>query len=186
MNNRVLPTLALIGMGILLVLFIGIILTDMGSGNLPAQRQIALQETRDAAQATAIIQQTAVAEAVATAQFVEAENIKYFEPEPDIEGLQITDSGLRYEVVREADGVIPDENDIVEVDYRGLFVNGQEFDSSYARGETARFPLNGVIPGWTEGLQLMSVGSEFRFYIPPELAYGAAGSGPIPGNTPSF
>jgi FKBP-type peptidyl-prolyl cis-trans isomerase len=91
-----------------------------------------------------------------------------------------TDSGLQYEVISEGSGAKPGATDMVRVDYEGTFTNGSSFDSSYARGQPAEFPLNGVIPGWTEGLQLMNVGSKYKFYIPSKLAYGAQGGGPIP------
>ncbi len=94
-----------------------------------------------------------------------------------------TASGLQYEVVTEgpADGFQPKASDLVDVHYVGTLIDGVEFDSSRARGEPARFPLNQVIPGWTEGVQLMSEGDKFRFFIPPALAYGAEGTpgGPI-------
>jgi FKBP-type peptidyl-prolyl cis-trans isomerase len=95
------------------------------------------------------------------------------------EGVQITDSGLQYKVIEMGDGAKPTATDKVKVHYRGTLLNGEEFDSSYARGEPISFQLNQVIAGWTEGVQLMSVGSKFMFYIPPGLAYGPAGGGPI-------
>jgi FKBP-type peptidyl-prolyl cis-trans isomerase len=88
------------------------------------------------------------------------------------DGILSTESGLQYEVLREADGAKPGAKDMVEVHYKGTFIDGTEFDSSYSRGMPASFPLDRVIRGWTEGLQLMSVGSSFRFFIPPDLAYG--------------
>ena len=101
------------------------------------------------------------------------------------EGVQTTDSGLQYEVLKEGDGVSPSETDMVEVHYEGTLVNGEVFDSSYERGEPTSFPLNRVIPGWTEGLQLMKEGAKYRFVIPSELAYGdrELGDGQIPPNS---
>ena len=95
------------------------------------------------------------------------------------EGVQITDSGLQYKVIDMGDGPKPAATDKVQVHYRGTLLNGDEFDSSYARGEPISFQLNQVIPGWTEGVQLMPVGSKFMFYIPPNLGYGPSGGGPI-------
>lgn len=99
------------------------------------------------------------------------------------DGVKTTESGLQYQVLNEgaADGKSPQATDTVEVHYQGTLLNGTEFDSSYARGETIEFPLNRVIPGWTEGVQLMSEGDKFRFFIPPNLAYGEGGTpgGPI-------
>jgi len=93
------------------------------------------------------------------------------------EGVTETESGLQYEVITAAEGPKPAATDRVSVHYKGTLLDGTEFDSSYSRGEPAEFPLNGVIPGWTEGLQLMSVGSKYRFVIPSKLAYGERGAG---------
>ena len=102
----------------------------------------------------------------------------YLDENAKREGVQVTDSGLQYEVVADADGEKPGIDDTVKVHYVGTLEDGTEFDSSVARGEPAEFPLKGVIPGWTEGLQLMPVGSKYRFVIPSELAYGDRGAGP--------
>ena len=93
-------------------------------------------------------------------------------------GVQVTTSGLQYKVLKTAEGAKPKGDDIVEVHYRGTLVDGTEFDSSISRGQPASFGLNRVIKGWTEGLQLMSVGSKYQFVIPSELAYGPNGSAP--------
>ena len=93
------------------------------------------------------------------------------------EGVKVTKSGLQYEVVTQGDGAKPKETDKVKVHYQGTLINGEEFDSSYSRGQPIIFPLNGVIKGWTEGVALMPVGSKYKFYIPSELAYGERGAG---------
>ena len=104
------------------------------------------------------------------------------------EGVTTTESGLQYEVITAAEGAKPTADDTVSVHYVGTLLDGTEFDSSIARGEPASFPLKGVIPGWTEGLQLMNVGSKFRFVIPSDLAYGDRGAGQAigPGETLIF
>ena len=88
-----------------------------------------------------------------------------------------TESGLQYMVLKEGKGAKPGPTDEVTVHYTGRLINGTVFDSSVERGEPATFPLNKVIPGWTEGLQLMSEGSKYRLFIPSELAYGEKGAG---------
>ncbi len=93
-------------------------------------------------------------------------------------GVITLPSGLQYKIVKQGTGPKPKATDVVEVHYKGTLIDGTEFDSSYGRGETATFPLNGVIKGWTEGLQHISEGSKVIFYIPQELAYGAT---PRPG-----
>ena len=91
-----------------------------------------------------------------------------------------TASGLQYKVMIAAEGNKPSASDTVEVHYRGTLTNGEEFDSSYKRGKTATFPLNRVIKGWTEGVQLMSPGAKYQFTVPYHLAYGERGSRSIP------
>ncbi|MCR5050255.1 MAG: FKBP-type peptidyl-prolyl cis-trans isomerase [Paludibacteraceae bacterium] len=92
-------------------------------------------------------------------------------------GVQTTASGLQYEVLEATLGQKPKATDKVKVHYEGTLIDGTVFDSSYKRGEAISFPLNGVIKGWTEGLQLMSVGSKYKFFIPYQLAYGERGAG---------
>jgi FKBP-type peptidyl-prolyl cis-trans isomerase len=92
-------------------------------------------------------------------------------------GISTTASGLQYEVLKEGAGATPKATDTVTVHYRGTLLSGTEFDSSYARGEPVTFPVTGVIPGWTEALQLMKVGGKYRLAIPSPLAYGEQGAG---------
>jgi FKBP-type peptidyl-prolyl cis-trans isomerase FklB len=92
-------------------------------------------------------------------------------------GVITTASGLQYQVFSEGAGAMPKATDPVTVHYKGTTIDGKEFDSSYSRGAPATFPLNHVIAGWTEGLQLMKEGSKYRFYIPSKLAYGERGAG---------
>jgi FKBP-type peptidyl-prolyl cis-trans isomerase len=92
-------------------------------------------------------------------------------------GVQVTKTGLQYRVLREGNGKSPGPTDEVEVHYKGILVDGRQFDSSYDRGSPARFPLNRVIPGWTEGLQLMKEGAKYEFVIPSSLGYGTMGAG---------
>jgi FKBP-type peptidyl-prolyl cis-trans isomerase len=97
------------------------------------------------------------------------------------EGVKTTPSGLQYKVITEGTGKSPKATDTVEVHYRGTTIDGKEFDSSYKRGQTISFPLNGVIPGWTEGVQLMKEGGKYEFFIPSNLAYGRSGAGGVIG-----
>ncbi len=92
-------------------------------------------------------------------------------------GVKTTASGLQYKVIQEGSGPMPKESDVVVTHYRGRLLDGKEFDSSYKRNEPATFPVNGVIKGWTEALQLMKVGSKYELYIPASLAYGERGAG---------
>jgi FKBP-type peptidyl-prolyl cis-trans isomerase len=95
-------------------------------------------------------------------------------------GVTTTASGLQYEVLKQGSGAKPAATDTVKVHYEGKLLDGSVFDSSIQRGEPVSFPLNRVIAGWTEGVQLMPVGSKFKFTIPAALAYGDQGAGPIP------
>jgi FKBP-type peptidyl-prolyl cis-trans isomerase len=107
-----------------------------------------------------------------------AAGIEFLEKNKSAEGVKVTASGLQYKVVKAGSGEHPKATDTVTVNYEGTLLDGTVFDSSYQRGEPATFPLNRVIKGWTEGLQLMDVGSTYMLYIPSELAYG---SSPPPG-----
>ena len=94
------------------------------------------------------------------------------------DGVTTTDSGLQYEVIEAGGGETPTATDTVTVHYKGTLIDGTEFDSSHKRGEPATFPLNRVVKGWTEGVQLMQVGATYRFVLPPDLGYGEAGAPP--------
>jgi FKBP-type peptidyl-prolyl cis-trans isomerase FkpA len=106
---------------------------------------------------------------------------KFLQENAAKEGVVTTPSGLQYKIVREGEGRRPSASDTVVVHYRGTLIDGTEFDSSYKRGEPIEFPLNRVIAGWTEGVQLMQEGAEFRFFIPSKLAYGSRGAGRVIG-----
>ncbi len=100
---------------------------------------------------------------------------------PTKDALKVTNTGLAHEVVKEGTGKSPKATDTVTVHYAGWLTNGTAFDSSYKRGETTSFPLNRVIAGWTEGLQLMKEGGTSKFIIPADLGYGARGAPPVIG-----
>ncbi|MBQ8114856.1 MAG: FKBP-type peptidyl-prolyl cis-trans isomerase [Prevotella sp.] len=124
-------------------------------------------------------QQRARAAELGKAQKAEGE--KYLEENAKKDGVITTPSGLQYKVLKEGNGKSPKATDSVVCHYEGFLINGTLFDSSVQRGTPATFPLNGVIKGWTEGLQLMKEGGKYRFFIPYHLAYGEAGSaGAIP------
>jgi FKBP-type peptidyl-prolyl cis-trans isomerase FklB len=97
------------------------------------------------------------------------------------EGVQTTKSGLQYKVLKDGTGKSPTKADTVTAHYKGTLIDGTPFDSSYTRGEPLKIPVGGVIPGWTEALQLMKVGSKWILYVPSDLAYGPAGSPPVIG-----
>lgn len=106
-----------------------------------------------------------------------AEGEKFLAENAKREGVKVTPSGLQYEILEPSLGQKPKATDTVRVHYEGTLIDGTVFDSSYRRGESITFPLNGVIAGWTEGLQLMSIGSKYKFFIPYQLAYGERGAG---------
>jgi len=105
------------------------------------------------------------------------ESEKFLEENGKKEGIKTTASGLQYKVLKEGDGIAPGPEDFVTVNYRGTFTDGQEFDSSYAKGEPIRVQVDGVIKGWTEALPMMKAGSKWQLFVPPDLAYGRRGSG---------
>jgi len=106
-----------------------------------------------------------------------ADGEKFLAENAKREGVKTTASGLQYEILEPSLGQKPKATDTVRVHYEGTLIDGTVFDSSYKRGESITFPLNGVIKGWTEGLQLMSIGSKYKFFIPYQLAYGERGAG---------
>lgn len=115
-----------------------------------------------------------------------AEGEAFLTKNKQAKGVVTTKSGLQYQVVKEGKGASPKASDEVTVHYRGVFVDGREFDSSYGKdgkGEPVSFPVNGVIPGWTEALQLMSPGAKYKLFIPASLAYGEEGNEAIPPNS---
>ena len=107
-----------------------------------------------------------------------AEGTKFLEENKKKEGVKTTASGLQYKVIKEGTGDQPKATDTVTVNYRGTLIGGKEFDSTYTRGQPATFPLNGVIKGWTEGLQLMKKGAKYQLFVPSDLGYGQRAVGP--------
>ena len=126
-------------------------------------------------------EQQQVSEAAGADNLVEGQ--KFLTENKIKEGVQTTESGLQYKVLTMGEGAKPVASNTVKVHYRGTLLDGTEFDSSYARNEPISFGLDRVIAGWTEGVQLMPIGSKFIFYIAPDLAYGPGGGGPIPPNS---
>lgn len=140
-----------------------------------AEIQTALQAFSEAVNTEMTERRSAEAEANA------AEGEAFLAENSQREGVMTTESGLQYEVIQEGDGASPGPEDQVTIHYRGTLIDGTQFDSSYDRGEPATFGVTGVIPGFSEGLQLMTVGSQYKFYIPGPLAYGPQGSGNVIG-----
>lgn len=121
------------------------------------------------------------AQAAENGKVAREEGEKFLAENAKKDGVQVTESGLQYSVIKEGTGKSPKATDTVVCHYEGFLTNGTVFDSSLQRGEPAAFPLNAVIAGWTEGLQLMKEGGKTRFFIPYNLAYGEAGAaGAIP------
>jgi len=117
-----------------------------------------------------------------------AKGVKFLEENKQAQGVVTLPSGLQYKVLEQGDGPLPKDTDTVECHYKGSLIDGTIFDSSYQRGKPATFQVSGVIQGWIEALQMMKVGSKWMLYIPPDLAYGDRGAGPVikPGSTLVF
>ena len=152
-------------------------LTDGRSGAdaklAPEQMQAALASLEQSINARRAKEQAAAAETAAAA------GTAYLADNAQREGVTTTASGLQYKVIKPGTGRSPTVSDSVTVHYRGTLVDGKQFDSSYDRGEPATFPVNGVIAGWTEALQLMKEGDKWKLTIPPQLAYGERGAGKL-------
>ncbi len=133
------------------------------------------EKTLEAFQKEMMEKQVAASKEAATKN--QAEGEKFLAENKKKEGVKTTASGLQYKVVKEGTGPTPKETDTVVTNYRGTTIDGTEFDSSYKRNEPATFPVNRVIKGWTEALQLMKVGSKYQLFIPAALAYGERGAG---------
>ena len=149
--------------------------TALLRGNQPEMSQEDYQQTMQKFQAT--MDEKANVEAQKAASENSEKGKAYLAENAKKDGVKVTASGLQYEVIKEGTGKKPAATDTVSVHYEGTLINGQVFDSSIRRGQPVEFPLNRVIPGWTEGVQLMSVGSKYRFVIPSNLAYGEHGAG---------
>ncbi len=148
---------------------------DGMSGGKPLMTDEESKETMATFQKEMMAKQAAVKKA--SGEKNAAEGKKFLEANKSKEGVKTTASGLQYKVVKEGSGPSPKETETVKVNYKGTTIDGTEFDSSYKRGQPAEFPVNRVIKGWTEALQLMKVGSKYQLFVPAELAYGERGAG---------
>jgi FKBP-type peptidyl-prolyl cis-trans isomerase FklB len=145
------------------------------SGNSPAMTKEEMQQALMDLQKEMVAKQTERMKVLAEKNKKEGD--AFLAENKSKEGVKTLPSGLQYKVVTEGTGPKPKPTDTVTVNYRGTLVDGTEFDSSYKRGQPATFPVNGVIPGWTEALQLMPTGSKWQLFIPANLAYGERGAG---------
>lgn len=157
----------------------GVGLTDSLEGKEARMTQEEISAEMEAFQEKAQAERAAAQEALGKANLEAA--TKFLAENAAKAGVVTTASGLQYEILTEGKGPKPTADDTVEVHYRGTLVDGTEFDSSYSRGETVTFGVGQVIPGWTEALQLMPVGSKWKLAIPADLAYGAGGAGNVIG-----
>ena len=144
-----------------------------GSKSLMTEKEI--QETMAAFQKEMNAKQTERIKALAEKNKKDGE--AFLAENKKKEGVKTTANGMQYKIIKAGNGAKPKATDTVTVNYRGTLIDGTEFDSSYKRGEPTIFPLNGIIPGWLEALQLMPVGSKWQLFLPPALAYGERGSG---------
>ncbi|MGC8990118.1 MAG: FKBP-type peptidyl-prolyl cis-trans isomerase [Verrucomicrobiia bacterium] len=147
------------------------IMEGVKEGYDPSKARLSESEARDVIMTTQREARTRLAEKN------KKEGEKFLEENKKKEGVVTLPSGLQYKIIAEGSGESPKSNDMVTVNYRGTLIDGTEFDSSYKRGQPAKFGVNGVIKGWSEALQLMKPGAKWQLFIPPELAYGERGSG---------
>ena len=152
---------------------------DGMAGSDPALPQEELQTALQALNAT--VQEEETARRAAAAETNSAEGEAFLAENATEDGVTVTESGLQYEILREGDGATPGETERVTIHYKGTLIDGTQFDSSYDGGTPATFGVNGVIPGFSEGLKLMNVGSQYRFTIPSDIGYGPNGSGQVIG-----
>lgn len=144
---------------------------DVSNGAKPQLSQADIQATLQR------IQQERAVEAQKAAESNRAEGESFLADNAKKPKIKTLESGLQYKVVKAGTGAMPKATDTVEVHYRGTLINGAEFDSSFSRGEPATFPVNGVIKGWQEALQLMKEGAKWQIFVPSDLAYGSRGAG---------
>lgn len=164
---------------------IGRQLADMGANDIVTEDLAAAMKDVltgaelkiDEAEAQALVQEYLQKKGEEKVKAVKAEGENFLAENAKKEGVVTLPSGLQYQVLKEGNGKSPKATDQVKCHYEGTLINGKIFDSSYRRNEPATFPLNGVIAGWTEGLQLMKEGAKYRFFIPFNLAYGTRGAG---------
>ncbi len=150
-------------------------LDDAFNGTTPKLDDAAREEVKN--NVARKMQERQQAERTEQAQKAQQEGENFLAENAKRDGVKVTESGLQYEVLTEGSGAKPTAEDRVTVHYKGTLINGEEFDSSYARGQPVTFPLSNVIPGWTEGVQLMAPGAKYKFVIPSALGYGERGAG---------
>ena len=144
---------------------------DVTTGAAPRLSQAELQATIQR------VQQQRAADAQKAGESSRIEGEAFLAKNKKLAGVKVTASGLQYKIVKAGTGAKPKATSTVDVHYRGTLINGTEFDSSYSRGQPATFPVNGVIKGWTEALQMMQEGAKWQLFIPSDLAYGSRGAG---------
>ncbi len=152
-------------------------ITDATGGKESKLTKEQIQEAMGKLQEATMKKQTEIAEEN------KKKGAEFLEKNKTAEGVKVTKSGLQYKVVTEGTGKVPTKDDVIKAHYKGTLTTGEQFDSSYERGQPAEFPVGGVIPGWTEALQMMKVGSKFQLWIPADLAYGPAARPGIPANS---
>lgn len=154
------------------------IMVGIRDGQSGAEFKLSEEEMRTVMTAfQAEMQAEQQAQAVLVASVNSEEATAFLEKNKTEDGVVTLDSGLQYKIIAKGTGASPTETDTVKVHYRGTLLNGVEFDSSFKRNEPVEFPVNRVIPGWTEALQLMKVGSKWQIFVPSDLAYGERGAG---------